>query len=174
MPDHITLDEVRHMFSRYGEIGDIFIPTNDSGKRKKFMFVRYLNKKDQQKAETRMHGKDIFGQYLNVKSVKNRNETGSALKSGSISSKFVTGFQQQRYLETVKRNHNQLISVRSELERRETRNRQEVLNSIPGIQSDKYDQEELFEIKRPPPPTYISNNQNIQKPERPIPPKIQH
>ena len=114
MPDHMSEKAIKKMFAIYGEIGDIFIPTNDNGTRKKYLFVRYLTKKDQQKAQGRLNGTDINGQFLNVKIVKNRNEAPVR----RASNKFVTGFQQDRYLKTIKRNDDQLRAAREELERR--------------------------------------------------------
>merc|ERR1711976_149065 len=96
MPDHVSEARIRRMFEKHGEIGDLFIPTDDNGKRKKFLFVRYLTKKDQLAAQGRLNGTEISGQFLNIKAVKNRNETGAALRK--TSTKFVSGFQQDRYL----------------------------------------------------------------------------
>merc|ERR1711931_232782 len=47
LPDSITKDDLRDKFSKYGEIGDIFIPVDGSSQRSRgFAFVRYYDKRD--------------------------------------------------------------------------------------------------------------------------------
>merc|ERR1711972_608061 len=49
LPDDVTLDEIRDVFEKYGEIGDIFLPKDrDTGRTRGFGFVRFVKKDDRE------------------------------------------------------------------------------------------------------------------------------
>mmetsp|Transcript_39861 Transcript_39861/g.55580 ORF Transcript_39861/g.55580 Transcript_39861/m.55580 type:complete len:152 (-) Transcript_39861:135-590(-) len=54
-------EELREKFSKFGEIGDVYIPRD-----RNFAFVRYLEKRDAEDAVDAMDGKDIMGQEISV------------------------------------------------------------------------------------------------------------
>ncbi|CAE7231828.1 rsp-4 [Symbiodinium natans] len=54
-------EELREKFSKFGEIGDVYIPRD-----RNFAFVRYLEKSDAQDAVDAMDGKDIMGMEVSV------------------------------------------------------------------------------------------------------------
>ena len=56
-PD-VTEQDIREKFEQYGEVGDVFEPFDKiTGKRKSFLFVRYLNEKNMYQA---MHSLNDF------------------------------------------------------------------------------------------------------------------
>ncbi|CAJ1446937.1 unnamed protein product [Effrenium voratum] len=54
-------EELREKFSKFGEIGDVYIPRD-----RNFAFVRFFEKRDAQDAVDAMDGKDIMGQEVSV------------------------------------------------------------------------------------------------------------
>merc|ERR1712154_108444 len=49
LPDDVTLDEIRDVFDKFGEIGDIFLPKDrDTGRTRGFGFVRFVKKDDRE------------------------------------------------------------------------------------------------------------------------------
>ncbi|CAE7949089.1 SRSF2 [Symbiodinium sp. KB8] len=71
-------EELREKFSKFGEIGDVYIPRD-----RNFAFVRYLEKRDAEDAVDAMDGKDIMGQEISVSlsmQVRQENGRGFALQ----------------------------------------------------------------------------------------------
>ena len=51
MPKDITDDEIRDVFGKFGEIGDVFMPKDyDTKEIRGFGFVRFVKKEDQDHA----------------------------------------------------------------------------------------------------------------------------
>ena len=49
LPEDISLDEIRSVFEKFGEIGDIFLPKDrDTGRTRGFGFVRFVKKDDRE------------------------------------------------------------------------------------------------------------------------------
>ena len=52
LPSDVSLDEIRDAFSKFGEIGDVFLPKDrDTQETRGFGFVRFVKKEDQDYAE---------------------------------------------------------------------------------------------------------------------------
>ena len=48
LPADVSLEEIREVFEKFGEIGDVFLPKDrDTGDTRGFGFVRFVNKEDQ-------------------------------------------------------------------------------------------------------------------------------
>ncbi|KAG5187775.1 hypothetical protein JKP88DRAFT_253829 [Tribonema minus] len=62
-----TADEVRRVFDKYGEVGDVYIPRDKAtGDPRGFAFVRYLDNHDAEEALTAMDGKELDGRTLRI------------------------------------------------------------------------------------------------------------
>lgn len=49
LPDDVTLEEIKEVFEKFGEVGDVFLPKDrDTGKTRGFGFVRFVNKNDRE------------------------------------------------------------------------------------------------------------------------------
>ena len=48
MPNDVSIDEIKDVFGKFGEIGDVFLPKDrDTGDTRGFGFVRFVKKEDQ-------------------------------------------------------------------------------------------------------------------------------
>ncbi|KAE9000796.1 hypothetical protein PR002_g18084 [Phytophthora rubi] len=66
-------DELRDLFSKFGEIGDVYIPrARDSNESRGFAFVRFMEKRDAEDAIDGMEGQDFQGRDLRVQFAKQR------------------------------------------------------------------------------------------------------
>lgn len=62
-----TADDLRHAFSKYGEIGDIYIPMDRNTRESRgFAFVRYYEARDMDDAIDAMDGRELDGRTLKV------------------------------------------------------------------------------------------------------------
>ncbi|VDL57010.1 unnamed protein product [Hymenolepis diminuta] len=62
-----TVDDLRKIFSRYGDVGDVYIPRNPySMDSRGFAFVRYYNERDAEDAIRGMDGRKIDGREIRV------------------------------------------------------------------------------------------------------------
>jgi len=62
-----TTDDLRHAFSKYGEIGDVYIPTDRYTQEPRgFAFVRYYEARDMDDAIDAMDGGELDGRTLKV------------------------------------------------------------------------------------------------------------
>lgn len=63
----ITPDELRPMFEKYGEVGDIYIPRDRFSKESRgFAFVRFFDRRDADDAMDRMDGYVLDGREMRV------------------------------------------------------------------------------------------------------------
>lgn len=63
----ITPDELRPMFEKYGEVGDIYIPRDRFTKESRgFAFVRFFDRRDADDAMDRMDGYVLDGREMRV------------------------------------------------------------------------------------------------------------
>ena len=63
----LTVDELKGLFSEFGEIVDAVIITDrDTGRSKGFGFVEFTNAEDAQKAIKGVDGKEVGGRNLTV------------------------------------------------------------------------------------------------------------
>eukprot|EP00427_Karlodinium_veneficum_P019579 CAMPEP_0169125236 /NCGR_PEP_ID=MMETSP1015-20121227/34771_1 /TAXON_ID=342587 /ORGANISM="Karlodinium micrum, Strain CCMP2283" /LENGTH=157 /DNA_ID=CAMNT_0009188747 /DNA_START=77 /DNA_END=551 /DNA_ORIENTATION=+ len=66
-PEKWTIEELREVFEKYGEVGDVFIPREKYSERPRgFAFVRYYSEKDAKEAIKEMNGKKFDGTILTV------------------------------------------------------------------------------------------------------------
>ena len=62
-----TADDLRPLFEKYGDVGDIFIPSDPFTKKSKgFAFVRYVKEDDMKDALTGMDGHELDGRELRI------------------------------------------------------------------------------------------------------------
>ncbi|KAH9286157.1 Serine/arginine-rich splicing factor 2 [Echinococcus granulosus] len=62
-----TVEDLRRIFSRYGEVGDVYIPRNPySMDSRGFAFVRYYSDRDAEDAIRGMDGRKIDGREIRV------------------------------------------------------------------------------------------------------------
>ena len=48
LPNDVSIDEIKDVFGKFGEIGDVFLPKDrDTGDTRGFGFVRFVKKEDQ-------------------------------------------------------------------------------------------------------------------------------
>merc|ERR1712048_838861 len=59
-------ESLRRKFSKYGEIGDVYIPKDKYGESRGFAFVRFLDKRDAGDAIDQLDGRDIDGREIRV------------------------------------------------------------------------------------------------------------
>ncbi|CAN0100029.1 unnamed protein product, partial [Chrysoparadoxa australica] len=60
------MGDLRRVFERYGEIGDLYMPRNYDGMSRGFCFVRYLNQRDADDAIAGEDGQDLDGRQIRV------------------------------------------------------------------------------------------------------------
>ena len=58
---------MRSLFVKYGDIGDIHLPTYKCGRFRGYAFVRYYNKRDAENALHGLYGRKIGGRELMIK-----------------------------------------------------------------------------------------------------------
>lgn len=56
--------ELKDKFAKYGEVGDVFIPRDDTGQPRSYGFVRFLNRQEAEEAADRMDGKEFGGENI--------------------------------------------------------------------------------------------------------------
>ncbi|CAG5106714.1 Oidioi.mRNA.OKI2018_I69.chr1.g2968.t2.cds [Oikopleura dioica] len=59
-------ESLRRKFSKYGEIGDVYIPKDKYGESRGFAFVRFHDKRDAGDAIDQLDGRDIDGREIRV------------------------------------------------------------------------------------------------------------
>ncbi len=63
----VTPDELRPLFEKFGEVGDIYIPRDPYSKESRgFAFVRFADKRDADDAMYRMDGYNMEGREMRV------------------------------------------------------------------------------------------------------------
>ncbi|KAG3099825.1 hypothetical protein PI124_g15083 [Phytophthora idaei] len=73
VPFQIGSDELRDLFSKFGEIGDVYIPrARGSNESRGFAFVRFIEKRDAEDAIDGMEGQEFQGRDLRVQFAKQR------------------------------------------------------------------------------------------------------
>ncbi len=78
LPYSATEDEIRNLFSQYGELESVnLIMDRDTGRAKGFGFVEFKNQADAEKAAAALDGKDLGGRSLKVNMAKPREDSGS-------------------------------------------------------------------------------------------------
>ena len=71
LPFSVTLEDLKEMFSSYGEISEATVIADKfSGRSKGFGFVTFAKKEDAKKAISEMNGKEVQGRELTVSEAK--------------------------------------------------------------------------------------------------------
>uniref|UniRef100_A0A914I865 Serine/arginine-rich splicing factor 2 n=1 Tax=Globodera rostochiensis TaxID=31243 RepID=A0A914I865_GLORO len=71
LPYDASVHELRRMFDRYGDIGDVYIPRDRYNNHNRgFGFVRYYSRRDAEYAVSRVDGRMLSGRELRVSSAK--------------------------------------------------------------------------------------------------------
>lgn len=66
-----TVSQLKRLFSRYGELGDIYVPRYpDSYMTRGFAFVRYYRKRDAEEAMRKLDGERLDGRVLSIQMAK--------------------------------------------------------------------------------------------------------
>lgn len=66
-----TVGQLKRLFSRYGELGDIYVPRYpDSYLTRGFAFVRYYRKRDAEEAMRKLDGERLEGRVLSIQMAK--------------------------------------------------------------------------------------------------------
>lgn len=66
-----TVSQLKRIFSRYGELGDIYVPRYpDSYMTRGFAFVRYYRKRDAEEAMRKLDGERLDGRVLSIQMAK--------------------------------------------------------------------------------------------------------
>lgn len=66
-----TVSQLKRLFSRYGELGDIYVPRYpDSYMTRGFAFVRYFRKRDAEEAMRKLDGERLDGRVLSIQMAK--------------------------------------------------------------------------------------------------------
>lgn len=66
-----TVSQLKRLFSRYGELGDIYVPRYpDSYMTRGFAFVRYYRKRDAEEAMRKLDGERVDGRVLSIQMAK--------------------------------------------------------------------------------------------------------
>ena len=77
LPFSATEEEVRSMFSEFGEVQGVTIPTDrDTGKPRGFAFVQMAVDEDAEKAIAAVNGRNMGGRQLNVNEARPREPRG--------------------------------------------------------------------------------------------------
>nr|CAD2180227.1 unnamed protein product [Meloidogyne enterolobii] len=73
LPYNTSVHELRRLFDRYGDIGDVYIPRDRYNNQSRgFGFVRFYSRKDADYACSRADGKQMNGRELRVSIAKYR------------------------------------------------------------------------------------------------------
>lgn len=83
--DNIThrtsVSQLKRLFSRYGDLGDIYVPRYpDSNMTRGFAFVRYYRKRDAEEAMRKLDGERVDGRVLSIQMAKYARPSSSARK----------------------------------------------------------------------------------------------
>ena len=71
LPFSVSEEDLKELFSSYGEISEVSLITDKfSGRSKGFGFVTFANKEDAEKAISEMNEKDVQGRALKVSEAK--------------------------------------------------------------------------------------------------------
>ena len=66
-----TIGDLEHVFSKYGELGDVYIPRDRYKQESRgFAFVRFYERRDAEDAMDALHGKVIDGREIRVQMAK--------------------------------------------------------------------------------------------------------
>ena len=66
-----TIGDLEHVFSKYGELGDVYIPRDRYKQESRgFAFVRFYERRDAEDAMDSLHGKVIDGREIRVQMAK--------------------------------------------------------------------------------------------------------
>jgi len=79
LPDDITERELKKLFEKFGEIGDVFVPRfRDSNRGRGFAFVRFFEKRDRDECidELERHPLEMAGKTLRAEPAKDRPRPG--------------------------------------------------------------------------------------------------
>lgn len=72
-----TENDIRELFSQFGTVAEVFIPTDrDSGRARGFAFVSMDTKEGMDSAITGLNGKDFMGRPLTINEARPREERG--------------------------------------------------------------------------------------------------
>ena len=68
-----TKEELEEIFSKFGDVGDIYIPRiHNSFEPRGFAFVRFVNKSDSEDALRSMDSKEIDGRTIRIQEAKEK------------------------------------------------------------------------------------------------------
>ncbi|KUF77863.1 Serine/arginine-rich splicing factor 2 [Phytophthora nicotianae] len=92
VPFQIGSDELRDLFSKFGEIGDVYIPrARGSNESRGFAFVRFMEKRDAEDAIDGMEGQEFQGRDLRVQFAKQRRPDNPQTTAGTIAATMTAG-----------------------------------------------------------------------------------
>ncbi|XP_059472725.1 serine/arginine-rich splicing factor 2 isoform X3 [Neocloeon triangulifer] len=81
-----TPEDLRRVFEKYGEVGDIYIPRDRFSRESRgFAFVRFYDKRDAEDALDAMDGRILDGRELRVQMARSRSRSRSRRRSYSRS-----------------------------------------------------------------------------------------
>ena len=73
----VTMDEVRDLFSQYGDVEEVHLPTDrDTGRPRGFGFVTMPDDRQGQAAIAALNGTELGGRTLNVNEARPRRDSG--------------------------------------------------------------------------------------------------
>merc|ERR1712062_548628 len=81
------IEALRRKFSKYGDIGDVYVPKDKYGESRGFAFVRFYDKRDAEDAIDGMDGKDVDGRELRVDIARHDRPTPSRRGGGRYQSR---------------------------------------------------------------------------------------
>ena len=65
-----NVEDLKRIFNKYGEVGDVYIPRRKDGESRGFAFVRYYEKRDAEDAMDSLDGTSLDGREIRVQSAK--------------------------------------------------------------------------------------------------------
>uniref|UniRef100_A0A7S0ZZ91 RRM domain-containing protein n=1 Tax=Noctiluca scintillans TaxID=2966 RepID=A0A7S0ZZ91_NOCSC len=78
-PDKWHAEELRYMFEKYGDVGDVFIPREKYSERPRgFAFVRFFKERDAREAIKALNGQKFGGSMLTVSKANRSREEARA------------------------------------------------------------------------------------------------
>merc|ERR1719215_1851240 len=76
-------EDLKPLFDKYGEVGDIYLPTErGTGRSRGFAFVRYYDRRDAEDALDELNGRQYDGRELRIKIDEGRPNRGDGGRGG--------------------------------------------------------------------------------------------
>ncbi|CAM9765104.1 unnamed protein product, partial [Hapterophycus canaliculatus] len=78
VPYNSSIEDLRRIFEKYGELGDVYMPRDlRTGEPRGFAFVRFMDQRDADDAIDRMDGEYFAGRELRIQYARKRRPEGS-------------------------------------------------------------------------------------------------